>query len=347
MPLTRRQLTGTGFAAAITGGGAFGVRAKEMMMTDATALNVPAQVIPPPKSLSTQAQSFLSLAAARITASGGAPATVQDGAKAALQMLRPMAERFDGSLEALPLPGGAKLYRVQPRGMQGRQTELAYLDIHGGGFVGGGGEAKLRAMDYGVTIYAVDYRLAPEHRYPAALDDCMHAYREVLKRHGASSLIVGGASAGGNLAAAVMLRAKGEGLALPKALLLLTPALDLARTGDTYATNRFLDVNLYGGAEEGPAAYAGGADPKTPYLSPLYGDVSGGWPPTLLSSGTRDLLLSDTVRMHRALRRAGVAAELHVTEAGPHGGFMGSAPEDQEIMAECRRFVREAWGLQD
>ena len=127
---------------------------------------------------------------------------------------------------------------------------------------------------------------------------------------------------------------------------MLTPALDMTGAGDTYQTNRFHDVNLYGGsAGDGPAGYAGDTDPTHPYLSPLFGDFTADWPPTLLSSGTRDLLLSDTVRMHRALRRAGVCAELHVTEAGPHGGFMGTAPEDRDVLAECKRFCEEAWGL--
>lgn len=321
-------------------------------MTENAGLNVPAQVIPPPSSLSPQAQAFLTSAAARIAASGGAPVEMEASEQFALQMLRPLAERFTGSFETLSLPGGASLYRVQPASLPGEREKLAYFDVHGGGFVAGGGEmcqllAKLRAMDHGVTIYAVDYRLAPKHPYPAALDDCMRAYEEVLQRHDPSNVVVAGSSAGGNLAAALMLRAGDEGLPLPAALLLLTPALDLARAGDTYTTNRFLDVNLYGGAEEGPAGYVGETDPRTPYLSPLYGEITSAWPPTLLSSGTRDLLLSDTVRMHRALRRAGVAAELHVTEAGPHGGFMGAAPEDQEIMAECRRFAKAAWMLKD
>jgi acetyl esterase/lipase len=143
-----------------------------------------------------------------------------------------------------------------------------------------------------------------------------------------------------------MLRARDAGLPLPAGLLLQTPALDMSCAGDSYRTNRFLDVNLYGGGDGVSAMYAGDNDPRTPYVSPLYGDLSKGWPPTILTTGTRDLLLSDTVQMHRALRRAGVAAELHVSEAGPHGGFMGSgAPEDVEIIAECRRFMREAWGI--
>jgi acetyl esterase/lipase len=87
--------------------------------------------------------------------------------------------------------------------------------------------------------------------------------------------------------------------------------------------------------------YADGHDLADPYLSPLFGDFTEGYPPTILSTGTRDLFLSNTVRMHRALRNAGIPAELHVIEAAPHGGFFGSSPEDAEIGREVRRFIDE------
>lgn len=325
-------------------------------MAEATGgLRVPEQVIPTPQSVSPAAQTYLAAAAERVAAltAGDGPgqgAGQAAAAEAAVQFLRPLAARFDGEFETFDLPLGAKLYRATPKALRAGLADAAYFDIHGGGFTSGGGEmcqllAQIRASDHGVQVFAIDYRLAPRHPYPAALDDCMAAYREVLARCDVSRLIVGGASAGGNLAAALMLRARDEGLPLPIALLLQTPGLDLSQSGDSYRTNRYLDVNLYGGGGDGPAAYAGATDPRTPYLSPLFGDFAKGWPPTILTTGTRDLLLSDTVQMHRALRRAGVAAELHVTEAGPHGGFMGAgAPEDAEILAECRRFMDTAWG---
>jgi acetyl esterase/lipase len=240
---------------------------------------------------------------------------------------------------------------MTPQRPAGRLSEVAYIDIHGGGFTSGGGEmcellAKIRASDYGAEVYAVDYRLVPKHPFPAGLDDCVAAYEEILQHYDAANLVLAGASAGGNLAAALLLRVRDAGLPLPAALLLLTPALDMTQSGDSYRTNRLLDVNLYGGSGNGPALYAAGTDATHPYVSPLFGDFTGGWPPTILTTGTRDLLLSDTVRMHRALRRAGVRAELHVAEASPHGGFMGAnAPEDAEVMAECRRFVHSAWGI--
>ena len=93
--------------------------------------------------------------------------------------------------------------------------------------------------------------------------------------------------------------------------------------------------------------YAGGRDLTDPYLSPVFGDFTKGFPPAILTTGTRDLLLSDTVRLHRALRAAGVPAELHVTEAGGHGGFFGMAPEDEEITREIRRFVDAHWNAGD
>ena len=328
------------------------------MSTDDTALQLPAQTIPVPKSISAQGQAYLAAAAKRLSAQR-APGPVNEGAPglqeqvaAAVQFLRPLAARFEGSVNTIELPGGAKLYRMTPQGRSGRLSEVAYMDIHGGGFTGGGGEmcellAKIRASEYCAEVYEVDYRLAPEHPFPAGLDDCLAAYKEILKHYEAGNLVLGGSSAGGNLAAALLLCARDAQLPLPAAVLLQTPALDLTLSGDSHQTNRLLDVNLYGGGGgRGPLAYTAGADATHPYVSPLFGDFTGGWPPTLLTTGTRDLLLSDTVRMHRALRRAGVRAELHVAEASPHGGFMGAnAPEDAEVMAECRQFIYSAWGI--
>jgi monoterpene epsilon-lactone hydrolase len=327
------------------------------MSTDDTALQLPAQTIPVPKSISAQGQAYLAAAAKRLSAQRAA-GPAKDGAlepreqiAAVLQFLRPLASRFTGSVSTIVLPSGAKLYRMTPHGRSGRLSEVAYVDIHGGGFTSGGGEmcellAKIRASDYGAEVYAVDYRLVPEHPFPAGLDDCVAAYEEILKHYAAGNLVLAGASAGGNLAAALALRVRDERLPLPAAVLLQTPALDMTQSGDSYQTNRLLDVNLYGGGSGVASLYAAGTDAMHPYVSPLFGDFTGGWPPTLLTTGTRDLLLSDTVRMHRALRRAGVRAELHVAEASPHGGFMGAnAPEDAEVIAECRQFIYSAWGI--
>ena len=89
--------------------------------------------------------------------------------------------------------------------------------------------------------------------------------------------------------------------------------------------------------------YAGQQDLRDPLVSPLFGDFSNGFPPTILTTGTRDLLLSDTVRMHRELRSAGIEADLHVWEAAGHGLFLGMAPEDTERASEIQRFLDRHW----
>jgi acetyl esterase/lipase len=228
------------------------------------------------------------------------------------------------------------------------QPDCAFLDFHGGALVFGGGEAcraqaRMQADRHGARCYGVDYRMPPEHPYPAALDDAVSAYRYVLERHAPSRIIIGGRSAGGNLAVALLLRARDEGLPLPAGLILFSPQVDLTESGDSFQVNQMVDVVLPGSLMRNNELYAGGADLSHPYLSPLFGDFSG-FPPTFLQSGTRDLFLSNAVRMHRALRRADVDAELHVFEAMPHGGFQGNTPEDHELAAEVSRFVRARWG---
>ncbi len=157
------------------------------------------------------------------------------------------------------------------------------------------------ARRVGVRVWAVDYRMPPDHPFPAGLDDCLAVYRALLRDRSADQVTVGGASAGGNLAAALVLRARDLGLPLPAAVVLLTPLVDLSESGDSLQTNLGLDPLIPRRASSALELYMGGADVIDPYVSPLYGDLAG-FPPTILTTGTRDMLLSDTVRMHRALR---------------------------------------------
>ena len=144
------------------------------------------------------------------------------------------------------------------------------------------------------------------------------------------------------MAAALILRVRDANLPLPAAALLLTPELDLTESGYTFRTNLGVDTLLTRSLMPANLLYAAGHELAHPYVSPLFGDFKKGFPPTLLMSGTRDLFLSNTVRMHRALRAARVQAQLHVLEAAPHGGF-GGAPEDQDFEREVRRFVDAHW----
>ncbi|WP_069704727.1 alpha/beta hydrolase [Burkholderia seminalis] len=237
--------------------------------------------------------------------------------------------------------GDADLHVATPEAAA--SDECAYIDLHGGALIVGGGAAcragaQMHADRLGVRCYGVDYRMPPEHPYPAALDDCIAAYAFVLARHAPENIVIGGRSAGGNLAAAMVLRARDEGLPLPAALVLLSPEADLTESGDSFETNRLVDVVLPASLMPNNLLYANGADLAHPYLSPLFGDFSAGFPPAFIQSGTRDLFLSNAVRLHRALRRAQVPTELHVFEGMPHGGFMG-APEDIELTREIARFM--------
>jgi monoterpene epsilon-lactone hydrolase len=274
---------------------------------------------------------------AMIAAHDGALATMMAGRAAAAEV----------TVVSRDLAGGGRVYEITPPGLDDGDDRV-YLDIHGGAFIHGGGElcatmAVGTAIRMGARVWAVDYRMPPDHPSPAALDDCRAAYRALLAERPPERIVIGGASAGGNLAVALILRARDEGLPLPAAVVLMTPAADLTEAGDSHQTNLGLDPLIPGSGKQSFLLYAAGQDLRHPYLSPLNGDFSQGFPPAILTTGTRDMLLSDTVLLHRALRRAGIPAELHVTEAGSHGGFLGRAPEDQEILGEVRRFADAHW----
>ncbi len=225
-----------------------------------------------------------------------------------------------------------------------------YLYIHGGAFVFGSGlfakaYGARSAAALGLRTVSVDYRMPPDHPFPAAPNDCVAVYKALLENHDPARIIIGGSSAGGNLAAATTLMIRDRGLPLPAGTILLTPEVDLTEAGDSFQTNADLDVVLKRGLPEANALYAGGHDLHDPYLSPLFADFTAGFPPTLIQTGTRDLFLSNSVLIHRKLRDAGIEAELHVWEGMPHGGFgRGEAPENGEIHAELRRFVARVTG---
>lgn len=244
---------------------------------------------------------------------------------------------------------GVRCYECTPDKGIGA-TDPVYLFIHGGAFVfGGGAFAKANgarsASRLGLRTISVDYRMPPDHPFPAAPEDCLAVYRALLEAYDASRIVIGGSSAGGNIAAATTLMIRDQGLPLPAGLILLTPEVDLTESGDSFSTNADLDIVLRRGLPECNALYAGGHDLRDPYLSPLFADFTREFPPTLVQAGTRDLFLSNAVLIHRKLRKAGVDAELHVWEAMPHGGFSRSGTiEDDEVYGELRRFVTRVTG---
>ncbi|MET4783561.1 alpha/beta hydrolase [Glaciihabitans sp. UYNi722] len=243
--------------------------------------------------------------------------------------------------------GGVPCFTAEPPTIRPKGQNMVILDIHGGGLYQGGG-ALARALT-GVfadirrlRIVGIDYRMPPDHPYPAALDDCVTVYRTLLQDYPAESIIFSGASAGGNLAAATILHARDEGLPLPRGVLLISPEIDLTESGDTFSTLAGIDT-LHSLAPVN-RLYARGHDLTDPLLSPLFANYSDGFPPTYLQSGTRDLYLSNTVRMHRTLRHAGIPVECHIFEGRPHLGFGGTTPEDLDTLHEQDHFISTLLG---
>ncbi|MDB5986335.1 MAG: esterase [Nevskia sp.] len=307
-------------------------------------LIVPARRIPVPKSISLAAQEFLAAAVPRTENIQWTPETIAMIDRLLAERCAALPQLFPADITTRQL-SAASLYEITSKAVPKINAARAMLYFHGGAFVVGGGLLAAHmalpvAAMASCKVYSSDYRMPPQHPFPAALDDALEAYRYVLERFKPENVAVYGGSAGGGLAAALILKARDSGLPLPGAAVLFTPEADLTESGDTFETNAVIDVVLQQRLTDSIALYADGADLKNPYLSPVFGDFSKGFPPTILISGTRDLFLSNTVILHRALRRAGITAELHVFEAMPHGGF-GGAPEDAECLAEQIRFIGE------
>ncbi len=344
------KIVGAGAAAGLTGA----VPAVAAESAVAGALNLPARTIPVPHSVSPEAQQFLTAAAARLASAGaGAQPPVSDKVawKAHIAALDRSFDPMIDRMLAVPAKverktiGGANVCVGTPDIM--RHPDRVRLAVHGGAWtlLGGRfvmGDAAQAAAEGGCMAYSVDYRMPPDFPFPAAVDDCVAVYRELIKTYHPKKVAISGASAGGNLAGAVTLKIRDLGLPLPGAVGMMTPVTDLSGLGDTRQTNWEVDVVLRWDPDAPNASvvlYTAGHDLKDPYVSPIFGDFTKGFPPTFLQSGTRDLLLSDTVRMHRALLKAGIEAELHVWEGMPHGGFGGASPEDAEIRSQFLKFV--------
>jgi epsilon-lactone hydrolase len=328
-------------------------RNHERDLADGT-LSLPARDLPVPRTISAEARAALSMSR---FADLSWPTASDKGAWKSFVAERDlsMAEffsalpRFDGTIRALNLSQAA-LYDLTPAVIAPRHRHRAVLYVHGGAFVMGGGELAAKAATdlasvMQCKVYSVDYRMPPDHPFPAGLDDTVEAYGHVCAKFPPGNVAILGPSAGGGIAASAILKIRDLGLPLPGAAALLTPEADLTESGDSFETNRGIDTVLRGSLMEANLLYAGGHDLRDPYLSAIFADFSKGYPPTLLISGTRDLFLSNTVLLHRALRRADVETDLHIFEAMPHGGFFG-APEDRESLAEQIRFLDRHLGLE-
>ena len=221
--------------------------------------------------------------------------------------------------------------------------------IHGGGFALGSAEGSVGlaselARRTGMRAVSVDYRLAPEHPYPAALQDVTTAYRALVEQaDDAEPIVVSGESAGGNLAIELLIADKAEGLAMPAAALLLSPMTDLTVTANSYATKAHADPAVTAHAIRTRVAdYLADTDPADPLVSPIFADLSG-LPPLLIQAGSHEVLLDDAAHLAAKAAADDVAVTLDITPGVPHvfQAFAAILDEGDAALNRAARFIRE------
>lgn len=243
---------------------------------------------------------------------------------------------------------GVNVFHVTPDTVDPIHEDHLFVHVHGGAFILGGGlggtfEAIAVVLGTGMRAVAIDYRMPPRHPSPAAADDVVAVYKHLLGERPARSMAMGGSSAGAGITMAAVQRMIAEGMDLPAALFVGTPGSDLSGTGDSIRTNQGVDRNLPswdGFIDACAKLYADGVDLTDPRISPLYGDFES-FPPSLVVSGTRDILLSNSVRTHIKLRQAGVIADLLVYEGVAHGDYLSvpGSPEAHHFLDELNQFL--------
>ncbi len=249
--------------------------------------------------------------------------------------------------------GGARVFIVTPADIPTANADKVLLHVHGGCYVlfpgeSGATEAIMMAGFGHYKVISVDYRMPPEAYFPAAVDDPIAVYKALLRTYSPKNIAFFGTSAGGAITLEMVLRAKQMGLPLPGAIAPGTPMSDVTKTGDSFYTNTMVDnvlVSRDGFCHAATKVYAQGHDLADPLLSPVNGDLHG-FPPAILTTGTRDLLLSNTVRVHRKLLRSGVPAVLEVFEGESHAQYQfdDTVPETGEAFTEIASFFGQHLG---
>jgi acetyl esterase/lipase len=306
------------------------------------------RVVPVPQTISPEAQKFIS----RPAPSGPEPTLAER--RAATDKSR--TARAEEARKLYPVDvkeetiGGVRCDVIKPLNVPSAKRDRVLINVHGGGFNSDSGslvEGIPIAYLTGTTVVSVYYRLAPEYPFPAAVDDTVAVYRELLKTHKPGKIGLYGTSAGAILTAEVAVKLRRDGLPLPGVLGIFSGTGDMSRAGDSQA---LYTVRGFGGNLRPPAKapllspYVGDTNPKDPVLSPIFADLKG-FPPTLLVTSTRDVLLSGTTDLHRALLRAGVDAELVVFEALPHAFWYDyQLPETKEALDIMARFFAKKLG---
>jgi acetyl esterase/lipase len=248
--------------------------------------------------------------------------------------------------------GGVRCDVITPLARPAEKRKRVLINVHGGGFNADSGslvEGIPIANLTQTTVVSIYYRLAPEHPFPAAVDDTEAVYKELLKTYAPKNIGLFGTSAGAVLTAEAAVRFRRDKLPLPAALGVFSGMGDMSMVGDSQALYTISDSGLGGpltmpSKAPHPSAYVGSTSRTDPVLSPLYADLRG-FPPTLFVTSTRDLLLSGTAILHRAFLRAGVDGQLVVFEALPHAFWYDyQLPETKEALDIMAKFFDQKLG---
>jgi acetyl esterase/lipase len=221
--------------------------------------------------------------------------------------------------------------------------------VHGGGFALGSAASSVGfvsdlARKAGMNAVTVDYRLAPEHPFPAALEDVTAAYQALLERESAGTqIVVTGESAGGNLALELLIAGREQGLKMPAAVALFSPMTDLTVTGQSFTTKAAVDPSITAAAIRTRAKdYLNGTDPKDPLVSPIYADLTG-LPPMLVQAGSHEALLDDATRLATRAAADDVAVTLDITPDVAHvfQAFAAVLDEGDEALSRAAKFLQD------
>jgi epsilon-lactone hydrolase len=251
------------------------------------------------------------------------------------------------------VPTAVQISPAQVGGVSGewvagpKASDIVLLYLHGGGYFGCSAETH-RPITVGFAlqgfrVFAPDYRLAPENKFPAAIEDAVAVYRALINGgHSPQSTVVAGESAGGGLALSLMLTLRAAGVPLPVSAAVFSPWTDLAATGDSVRTNA-ARCAMFHGTDVAPTAryYLGDTDPRNPLASPLYADLSG-LPPLLIHVGADEVLRDDSTRLGERARAAGVPVELKIWPVVPHAWQLAPhlIPEGRQSLREAGEFLR-------
>ncbi len=255
-----------------------------------------------------------------------------------------MKKRFNPTIENMDI-NGVKVVIITPQNIKPENKDKVGLYIHPGGYILGTATDQMGMLminEMGIKTYSIDYSMAPEAKFPVALNECVVVYKYLIQQYAPKNISAFSASAGCSHLMGMMLKVKEENLPMINSIALHAPSLDLSVKGDSYTSNDGRDLLAYKNNADKfyITPYIGNQDPTNPLISPIYGKYDKTFPPIIISVGTRDLFLSNAVRMHQVMKDAGIKSELVVVEGMWHGFIVyPDMPEAIKTRREMQTFL--------